>query len=72
VGGAQLPDLRFDALAVRRYPCIGMNHGMIRPYILHLKTPFFSRAFFMCRILADRVKTHDDFRAGIPFSPAAQ
>jgi hypothetical protein len=51
VGGAQLPDLRFDALAVRRYPCIGMTHGMICPYILHLKTPFFSMGFSRCEFL---------------------
>jgi hypothetical protein len=36
------------------------------------KKHFFIKGLFMCGILADRVKTHDDFRAGIPFSPAAQ
>jgi hypothetical protein len=29
-GGAQLLDLRFDALAVRRYPYIGMNHEIMK------------------------------------------
>jgi hypothetical protein len=70
VGGAQLPDLRFDALAVRRYPCIGMTHGMICPYILHLKTPFFSMGFSRCEFLDFR--TYELQRGSVKTSKAGE
>jgi hypothetical protein len=34
-GGGQRRDLRLDALAVRRYPCIAVNHASFCTYIMH-------------------------------------
>jgi hypothetical protein len=50
-GGARLLHLRVEALAVRRYACTAQNHGMILGYILHLKSPFLSMGFLICKNL---------------------
>ena len=44
-GGGQLPHLRVDALAVRRYPRIAVDHGLIDAInLLHEKSPIGSTA----------------------------
>ena len=46
-----MASLAQEALAVRRYSCIAQNHGMISGYILHLKSPFLSMGFLICKNL---------------------
>jgi hypothetical protein len=48
-GGPQLLHLRVDALAVRRYPCIGVNHGAILPLYFAPEKPFSIKGHFDVR-----------------------
>ena len=48
-GGAQLLRLRVNALAVRGYPCIAVNHGMILHRTFATGKPFLINGLFLVR-----------------------
>jgi hypothetical protein len=48
-GGLELAHLSVHALAVRPYPCAGMNHGMILPLYSAPEKPFLIKGLFDVR-----------------------